>query len=203
MPCIKKYPESQALVDDHRFEIRPHYVGNKILLCGPKNSSFPFQCFVGPDWYCMLITYALILVPSILFTIYIADAISVALTVLSIISLAVLLACYSYAACSDPGIIYKDADLSLSDPEAEGMAARHRYGNVAVIECSQCKMMRPCTAMHCYECGVCIDDLDHHCPWTGKCIGKKTLQAFYFFLFFLTTHILYVGGVSLYYISFH
>ena len=24
--------------------------------------------------------------------------------------------------------------------------------------------MRPVTAQHCYECGVCIHDLDHHCP---------------------------------------
>lgn len=35
--------------------------------------------------------------------------------------------------------------------------------------------------------------LDHHCPWTGKCIGKKNLCYFYAFLISLTIHILYVG----------
>lgn len=23
---------------------------------------------------------------------------------------------------------------------------------------------------HCEDCNVCIEDMDHHCPWTGKCI---------------------------------
>jgi hypothetical protein len=37
----------QVLVDDKKFVKYPHYVGNKILLCGSKSSSFPFQCFVS------------------------------------------------------------------------------------------------------------------------------------------------------------
>lgn len=24
--------------------------------------------------------------------------------------------------------------------------------------------------------------MDHHCPWTGKCIGRDNLKAFYYFL---------------------
>ena len=35
---------------------------------------------------------------------------------------------------------------------------------------------------HCIECGVCIEGYDHHCPWTGKCIGKKTIYYFYTFI---------------------
>lgn len=38
--------------------------------------------------------------------------------------------------------------------------------------------------------------LDHHCPWTGKCIGQKNLCFFYAFLVCLTIHILYVGVVT-------
>ena len=45
---------------------------------------------------------------------------------------------------------------------------------------------------HCYECQVCVDDLDHHCPWTGKCIGKRTLFFFHAFLICLSVHILFV-----------
>ena len=35
---------------------------------------------------------------------------------------------------------------------------------------------------HCKFCNICIEGMDHHCPWTGKCIGKKNLIPFYFFL---------------------
>lgn len=31
--------------------------------------------------------------------------------------------------------------------------------------------------------------LDHHCPWTGKCIGKRTIRVFYVFLGCITAHI--------------
>ncbi len=35
---------------------------------------------------------------------------------------------------------------------------------------------------HCMECNVCVEGYDHHCPWTGKCIGRKTINYFYCFL---------------------
>ena len=35
---------------------------------------------------------------------------------------------------------------------------------------------------HCFDCNVCVEGYDHHCPWTGKCIGKNNLQYFYTFL---------------------
>lgn len=37
--------------------------------------------------------------------------------------------------------------------------------------------------IHCNECDICIKDYDHHCPWTGKCIGKANLSGFYVFFF--------------------
>jgi hypothetical protein len=35
---------------------------------------------------------------------------------------------------------------------------------------------------HCWDCDVCIEGLDHHCPWTSKCIGKGNLVTFYVFV---------------------
>ena len=38
--------------------------------------------------------------------------------------------------------------------------------------------------MHCDSCGTCISGFDHHCPWTGKCIGSGNQEKFYQFIFF-------------------
>jgi len=39
-------------------------------------------------------------------------------------------------------------------------------------------------AVHCKYCGVCVLGYDHHCAFTSKCIGKRTIITFYFFLVF-------------------
>ncbi len=41
-------------------------------------------------------------------------------------------------------------------------------------------------------CETCIAGYDHHCPWTGKCIGKGNLQEFYNFLFIGLFSFLYI-----------
>ena len=33
--------------------------------------------------------------------------------------------------------------------------------------------------LHCNFCGVCIEGMDHHCVWVGKCVGKKNIKTFY------------------------
>ncbi len=38
------------------------------------------------------------------------------------------------------------------------------YVNRDMLECGVCGIRRPPNASHCYECGVCVVELDHHCP---------------------------------------
>ena len=45
---------------------------------------------------------------------------------------------------------------------------------------------------HCVECGICIMNNDHHCPWTSKCVGKKNINIFYVFVWSLGAHIVYL-----------
>ena len=50
--------------------------------------------------------------------------------------------------------------------------------------CPECKFYYDLTKKvnHCFDCGICIEGYDHHCPWTSKCIGKNNLFSFYFFM---------------------
>ena len=40
----------------------------------------------------------------------------------------------------------------------------------------------PNSTFHCFECEVCIEGYDHHCPWVTKCIGKGNIKFFYVFV---------------------
>ena len=35
---------------------------------------------------------------------------------------------------------------------------------------------------HCDLCDICIEKYDHHCVWTGHCIGKNNKITFYIFV---------------------
>lgn len=46
----------------------------------------------------------------------------------------------------------------------------------------KCQTFIPRGAYHCDDCGLCIEELDHHCVWVGKCVGRYNLKLFYFFV---------------------
>ena len=43
----------------------------------------------------------------------------------------------------------------------------------------RCKVVKRTNTVHCHECGVCVEDLDHHCPWFSKCITQRNLKYFW------------------------
>mmetsp|Transcript_29034 Transcript_29034/g.41430 ORF Transcript_29034/g.41430 Transcript_29034/m.41430 type:complete len:236 (+) Transcript_29034:44-751(+) len=72
------------------------------------------------------------------------------------------------------------------------VSLNNRFVPRELVECGVCNIRRPPNASHCYECGVCVVELDHHCPWTGKCIGQRTLRSFYGFLLSLSVWVFIV-----------
>ena len=60
-----------------------------------------------------------------------------------------------------------------------------------LIQCKKCNIIAPKSLeiRHCDICCVCVMKYDHHCPWTGKCIGKYNIIPFYVFLFSLLAYI--------------
>ena len=162
-------------------------IGNAFIIYGHPRSRFPFQCLVGPDWVCMCFTYVLVSVPSVMVVRKVWHSMHFVVALIPTLSYISTICCYSMCACSDPGYIFRE--IGYNDIESvevpPSIACNQR--------CDQCKVWRPQRASHCYECASCVEELDHHCPWTGKCIGKRTLWWFYAFLASLGGHIFVVA----------
>jgi DHHC palmitoyltransferase len=78
------------------------------------------------------------------------------------------LAALLMTACTDPGIVRMTPILNEEEKEEE----------MNTTYCEVCSVHQPenMGIRHCYECDVCIMGHDHHCPWMGKCIGKKNMR---------------------------
>ena len=51
--------------------------------------------------------------------------------------------------------------------------------------CRKCNLWKPDRAHHCSDCNRCILTMDHHCLWTGTCIGHQNQPHFIRFLFYV------------------
>ena len=87
---------------------------------------------------------------------------------------------------SDPGVVTKEYYLENYRPD-KILIKNYRI-------CRKCNIVMDLdkNTEHCVECGICIMQSDHHCPWTSKCIGKKNLWLFNGFTISLFSHIGYL-----------
>lgn len=133
---------------------------------------------IGPHWAGLVFTIFLVCLASYLFITHVALELGSIFVGIACVYTFLTLATLLRTACLDPGFITRSVPPSLP---------RRKF-------CQVCRLYTGPTAQHCEDCKVCIEGLDHHCPWMGHCVGKGNLGAFLCFNCVWLTYVLFVLG---------
>lgn len=154
-------------------------IGNSFAFFGDKFGD-PVL-IIGPQWYFYFITIIFItsfyLIINKLFNFYISDSYKLIgrfIFILFFIS-------YSFTSLINPGYPKNDFDSISGEP-------RNKFSY-----CESCEIWtkNEKKVSHCMFCDICVEGYDHHCIWTGKCIGEKNLYSFYIFVFSILFIVVY------------
>ena len=123
---------------------------------------------IGPDILFFIFMYII----NIIFNIFLLKTLwkhlIILLKILGIIIILIQQSFYVLTSIINPGLPKKFYQI-----DRENNPNLYKY-------CKECKFWykKKTGTFHCYECGVCIEGYDHHCPWTTKCVGKNNVKLF-------------------------
>ena len=139
------------------------------------------KIIIGPHWPLYALVTFVFSLGFFSMIIFLGKYISAFIKIVGFIVYFLFLFSYSYTALINPGYPKHDIDSITGEP-------RKKF-----YYCSTCQMFvnREKKTEHCYDCNICVEGHDHHCPWTGKCIGKNNLTSFYIFIFSIFALIAY------------
>jgi len=138
---------------------------------------------IGPDWQYFLCMWSFMLIAGVLVNVYVAVYLPVEIRMLTQIVTLFQLLVYLLTSLRNPGIASKAANEM--DPNQIDNDTNPSF-------CKKCRVLRSNEVYHCVDCDVCIQGFDHHCPWTGKCVGEGNLRLFYTFLASTMIYIVYL-----------
>ena len=133
-------------------------------LCFNFDQNYIPKFVIGPHWYCFILMNIIIIVITIFLyrTFFIIS--SQFMIIGYLLSLTLVLICYYSSFLLNPGLVLNKV------PNDENPSY-----------CAICKVYYNYNkkVSHCTFCDVCVEGMDHHCVWVGKCVGKKNLKPFY------------------------
>ncbi|KXZ50386.1 hypothetical protein GPECTOR_16g559 [Gonium pectorale] len=84
----------------------------------------------------------------------------------------------------------------IGPPPSQRSSLVRQYGYSHLRYCWPCRGPQSADARHCYMCGLCVVDQDHHCPFIANCVGRANLRNFLSFLAFTLLAVVYSAIMS-------
>ena len=127
---------------------------------------------IGPDWFLYIGFCGGVTVGYTCFLIFCWKKLNIFLQIIGIASYSFYFISYSGTFLLNPGYPERNEDSLNRRPKE-----KYKF-------CILCNIWVRIDRdiSHCDECDICVEGYDHHCPWTGKCIGRKTQKYFYSFI---------------------
>ncbi|CAG9319376.1 unnamed protein product [Blepharisma stoltei] len=126
---------------------------------------------IGPDWMFNLCLLSIIISAMIFNVLVMAPMVDPTMQFIGFSAITWVLMSYLMTALKNPGIVVNDTQEEIELGKAENKSF-----------CRVCHVMTAKGTEHCEDCGLCCEGYDHHCPLSGKCIGKGNIIWFYLFL---------------------
>ena len=130
------------------------------------------KLIIGPHWPLYLVVTAIFSLGTFFVYYSFGSYINFYLKMIGIVIYLIFFISYTYTATINPGFPKHDIDSITGEPRK-----KFYYCNICKIWANREK-----NTQHCPECNICIEGNDHHCPWTGKCIGKRNYKSFIIFI---------------------
>jgi hypothetical protein len=140
------------------------YVGHCCILFDSSN----FRIVLGPQWLGGLFTLFILFIAMLLGLIMVdnlGNPYKITLLFHSMIVAILLITLI----VKDPGIL----QLNHSTKTTESFTQ--------MIYCDICDIEQLNNAKHCPDCACCIEEMQHHCYYIGKCIGRKSKVVYAIF----------------------
>jgi palmitoyltransferase ZDHHC9/14/18/palmitoyltransferase len=146
------------------------FVGHTIFVFMDKEGN-PLL-IIGPQWPLFVCFFSIVNILYLLVTIRLWSKFSYRSKLINQISYWSFSLSYSFTALINPGYPKNNHGRKTGYPRDE------------YYFCPECHFYvnRKTNASHCYDCGICIEQQDHHCPWTSHCVGKNNIISFYIFI---------------------
>ena len=109
------------------------------------------------------------------------------------------------AAFSDPGLIPRQATDDHIEIHKQRLSSHLMYSGLCGQKnlltklkfCYTCLIYRPKRAVHCSSCDVCVEQMDHHCPFISNCVGHRNYPFFFGFIFSLLIDAIFIFSLSI------